>query len=64
MNESKYRLVMLTAPEGESEAEFYHRKFRESLLRERNLKVVISNLSDALAEAETENVRLHEELNG
>ena len=48
MNESKDRIVMLTAPEGESEAEFWHRKARERSLRIAILERQVKHLQDAI----------------
>jgi hypothetical protein len=50
MNESEYRLVMLTAPEAETEAQFWHRKAQERSRRIAELERVVANLRDALAE--------------
>jgi hypothetical protein len=50
MNESSYRIVMLTAPEAETEAEFWHRKAQERSRRISELERVVANLRDALAE--------------
>jgi hypothetical protein len=49
MNESKDRLVMLTAPVGETEAEFWHRKAQERSRRINELERMVSNLRDAIA---------------
>lgn len=48
------RLIPLTAPVGETEAEFWRRKARERSLRIAELKRVVRNLRDAIAEMEAE----------
>ena len=57
MNESKYRLVMLTAPVGESEAEFWHRKAQERSRRISELERMVANLREALEVWEEEATR-------
>jgi hypothetical protein len=48
------RLVYLEAPVGESEADFWHRKFSEASLRICALQRVVSNLRDAIDVLEAE----------
>jgi len=57
MNESKYRLVMLTAPEAETEAEFWHRKAQERSRRISELERIVRNLREALEVWEEEATR-------
>jgi len=57
MNESKDRIVMLTAPEGETEAEFWHRKAQERSRRIAELERIVRNLREALEVWEEEATR-------
>jgi len=57
MNESKDRLVMLTAPVGETEAEFWHRKAQERSRRINELERIVRNLREALEVWEEEATR-------
>ncbi len=57
------RLIPLTAPVGETELEFWHRKAQERAQEIARLNRQLTNLRDALEEALAENVRLHGELN-
>ena len=57
MNESKDRLVMLTAPVGETEAEFWHRKAQERSRRIAELERIVRNLREALEVWEEEATR-------
>jgi hypothetical protein len=45
------RLVYLTAPEGEDEATFYHRKFSEQLKTNRDLREQLNLFADLLEAA-------------
>jgi antitoxin (DNA-binding transcriptional repressor) of toxin-antitoxin stability system len=56
------RLVPLTAPQGETEAEFWHRKAQERSRRINELERVVRNLRLGLAAAMEEVQRLQEEL--
>ena len=62
MNESEYRLVMLTAPEAETEAQFWHRKAQERSRRINELERTVENLRLGLVTAMDEIARLDEEL--
>lgn len=56
------RLIPLTAPMGETEAEFWHRKAQERSQEITRLNRQLLNLRDGLEEALAENVRLHGEM--
>ena len=56
------RLVPLTAPEGETEAVFWHRKAQERSRRINELERVVENLRLGLVTAMDEIARLSEEL--
>ena len=51
------RIVPLTAPEGETEAEFWHRKAQERSRRINELERIVRNLRDALEVWEEEATR-------